>query len=1283
MANRVVIDIEARYHDNVSAQLAQVSKNADKAKKSIDGAKKSVDKFGQTKADTKLGVKDNASAKISKLLGAARSFASKTFKGTMALADKASSVLGSVTGAARTFAGRTFSASVKIIDYATAPLRKIKDMLFSIKTLIAAVTAGFAARKLVFDPINLADQYTGAKIGFSTLLGEAEATAMMREIDAFAKATPFKTSNTIASIQKMMAYGWDATRVIDDMKVIGDAAAATGKGDQGLESIVYALSEIRSKGKLSTQELNQLASAGIKAKAYLAEGLGYGNSDEGMAKLAKDLEKGAIGANQAVELILEGMKEFDGMMDRTANETVEGLKSQLADVFEINIARRWGQGLQDGAKKGLGSIVELLNSAEDALENFGDMVYDIGHELSNWAADKLEKAVSTITEITGTDVFKDASLWEKAKMLWKGVVSDPLAEWWENGGQERTAETAGKIGNWMGQTLSDAILGILGVTDLLKEGGFDDSAGMSIAQSFSKGFVDGFDVDAITDKLVQAISNVWDALPTWAKWAFGIYAGGKVAGGVANFMGGIASFAGGVSKVYGGAKALIGSPGNAIMQGSGLLNLLAGAGYKLSGGAATAGGYFGAGTALTGAKAALLGGATIAGGVATVASLGKGIYDLYGASKAYKAGDQVEGKAKTVSGGSTIAGVATGAAAGAAIGSVVPVIGTAVGGLVGAGIGGIAGWWGGSKWAKNVRDEAEAAKFETESMKEAIKDSEKSAEELALEFERAVNSNIADHFGEVKLNMEEIQSIAKRIVLGDKTEAMTKFVRATETATANIESMQAAADTLDRVNWKVGLGLKLDELELEEYQPAIENYIAMAEKFVEDEHYEFTAAVTLLMDVKKGDGKTILEGGNTFYSNIQKKLEELGGKLSKSVEIALEDGVIKLDEQKEILNLQNQIAEITNKLTQAETEAEFEAIKIKFGNSSLSEDSFLQLQEELQNQLNTSSESYEDALTVGLTNLRLQYNEGLIDEAEYERLKGLLEDSFNSQVNELELKVQQVQIEIIGEAYKDVLGEDAAEKLSSAIEKSLKEGLSPAEWTTEDVRRFLGINDLSEEAAAAIASLLSGMEFETNPTVNVNPLYKEPTPWVPKDQNTTQNANVSISATYNLLNPWSPLSSAFNRTLYPTLTMKPSYVDGSGNPYVQNANGSIVQSKTLSWVGEEGPEAIIPLVPGRRARGLKLWEEAGRRLGVQYHAEGGFVGGDAPIKPFNAEIQGKGDQKIEINMGGVTIEIKADSNKSMVENIEAQEQEIAEKVAAIFRKTFATQFANIPLKGGA
>jgi hypothetical protein len=58
-----------------------------------------------------------------------------------------------------------------------------------------------------------------------------------------------------------------------------------------------------------------------------------------------------------------------------------------------------------------------------------------------------------------------------------------------------------------------------------------------------------------------------------------------------------------------------------------------------------------------------------------------------------------------------------------------------------------------------------------------------------------------------------------------------------------------------------------------------------------------------------------------------------------------------------------------------------------------------------------------------------------------------------------------------------------------------------------------------------------------------------------------------------------------------------------------HATGTITTQPHLALVGEEGPEAIIPLSSHRRKRALQLWIETGKKLGVVGYAEGGIVGG--------------------------------------------------------------------------
>lgn len=765
MARKIVIDVEARFKDEVTDEAKAASDSVDrlgkkKAKPSLDADdskfwkkyRKAEDKaksFGKSKFSAFFEAKDKASAVIGSIMKKAGAFAGKTWSSIVAAKDKASSVLSKVAGAGKTIAGKTWSAIVKVKDYAMTPLTKIKNMLFSIKTLAAAVFAGFAAKQLVMNPISTADAYSSAKIGFQTLLGEKQGQQMMDDLDVFAKATPFKTNEVIAQSQKMLAMGWNAEDILKDMGTIGDAAAATGKGEEGLQRIVLALSQIKSKGKLSTEELNQLAEAGISAKRYLAEGLGYGTGDAGLAAMTKDLERGAIGADTAVQALLEGMKEYNGMMEKTANETVTGLWSQIEDTFEINILRRWGQGLQDGAKRGFGTIVDLLGTADDALADLGDTIYGVGKSLSNWAADKLEKAVKTIKEVTNTDVFKNASLGGKVKILWNEVIAEPLEKWWNTTGKAKVAEIAGSVGKTIGTGITGGLMVLLGFD---AESALAD--GVSIGGSFMDGFLEGFD----TDRIGEALSN-WVSENKGLATALGAVLGFKLISGIGNLVGNIknlfpgksggtgglgSSYAtatmevtAGVVNVYGamggtstggsfsgwfgkggasGTPALPGTGGSTPLLTSGagtagkvLPTVLlkngtyATAGSGLTAGLANVGVSLGSG-ATTAAGAAAAGAGGILGGIMGAVGLVSAGVDLFQGIKAGKSGDKKKAKDEYWTAGTKTGMVGAGAGIGAGIGAIFGGVGAVPGALIGAGIGGIAALFTGNKAGKALSD---------------------------------------------------------------------------------------------------------------------------------------------------------------------------------------------------------------------------------------------------------------------------------------------------------------------------------------------------------------------------------------------------------------------------------------------------------------------------------------------------------------------------------------------------------------------------------------------------
>ena len=1277
MAERVTIEVEARFVDNLSGAANQASAEVKDLGDSAEKAEKQVDDLGKKKAKPTVDADDSGFVK--KLLNAERKIkmlVGKPVIATLKVMDKGVDVINKVENGLKKVAGKTWSAAVRIKDYATAPLRKVKDMLFSIKSLVLAITAGLAAKKLVMDPVSLADSYSSAKIGFSTLLGDSQGQAMMDDLDTFAKATPFKTSEVIANTQKMIAMGWEAKDIIQDMETIGDAAAATGKGDEGLNRIILALSQIKSKGKLSTEELNQLAEAGISAKRYLAEGLGYGSGDSGIAALSKDLEQGRIGSERAIQAIMAGMKEYKGMMDKTANETVKGLWGQIEDTFEINIFRRWGQGLQDGAKRGLGTVVGLLDKADTSLSKFGNTVYDIGEAFSSWAADKLENTIKRIGDITDSFEFQNADLGGKLKLLWKSAVADPFAEWWSD---EESVQKATELGESFAKSLTQGILTVLGITDIFADVGDDSgSKGYNVAQGFARGFVDGFDVSAITGKIVEAIGNVWGALPLWAKVLVGGHVAGKVMGGISNFAKGTASFI--------GKPGVIGA-GNVVTGASGLLGTMSSTGYALLGGASSA----------TPAIAALAGGAGIAGGVVGGIAVGKGVYDLYGSYKAYKAGNTTEAEAKKASGGNALAGVTVGAGLGALVGG-------PLGALIGAGVGGAAGILIGAARAKSIRKEAAEAKYETEEMQKVMADTNATAEEMAQTMDKAVWDNLKDHFGDIELSMSEIKRIAEQITMGDAAAGMDQFKTATQQAEASLSSLQNASETVNRWMWKAGLGVKFSEDEQESIKKAFDDYISSAKSYVENKHYEFTAAVRLLVDVESGAGKDVLRSGDSYYSQIQEKLNDLGAELDGKVKIALQDGIITLDEEKEVTNLQNQIAEITNRLANAEADAKLETIKIKFGGEgNITLESFQNLQSQLQTTLEEQISNYDTALTASITSLNLQLDDGAISKDEYDAQLQALMDGYEAKVDGMKVKATNLQLDILGSSYQDILGEDSLSDLQHALQNAIDTGIDPIQWSDEKVAHLLGVDQLGAETAETLrralqAVLDAGVPDRVEKTISLD------ITGAPKIEK-----KVDISA-YDFGIPDS-ISKIVKIKLDRVVTTSgglqtgrtPSssqimggkarggIIGGPAEGFAMGgrpADGMLKGSTRFIRVNEEAPEMIIPLSSQRRERALKLWTKTGKLLDVPGFARGGSTGNrDEGIRfqQFGGDTPERGGQSVQVDVGGVNVTIQVDANASgsVLEAIQAQAGEIAEAVAGVMVDAMTAQFENTPLRGGA
>ena len=1155
----------------------------------------------------------------------------------------------------------------------------------------------------------------------------------------------------VAPIAGAMKYS-----VEDTSLALGLMANASVKGSMAGTSLKTALA-------------NMAAPTDKMATAMKKYGISLTDSNGNMKTLKGVLDnlRSSLGGlseteKTAAASTIFGKEAMSGML-AIINAT-ESDYNKLAD--SINNADGAASRMSDTMLDNLEGSITLLQSAMDGVKiSFGERLspYVRGiadwltdqlpnieqglNEMMDWVDTKVDRMKRKFKEMTQSDEWQNADFFGKVKIAWDDFIAEPFSEWWNSTGKQKIADIAGDMGTSIGTGLKLGILTLLGVdvSDTLNEGA-------SVGASFAKGFAEGFDSDAITSKLFQGFGNM-------VKSAGKLLPGGKSADlssifsavMLAKMAGPLASLGKGtfsVGKAMFGKDAatgtsLAGSLGSTIMgsaaKGTGLKGLgatMGMVGNALGSGATTGAGLIAAGTAGT------VGG--IAGG-ATLVSAG---IDAY---KAIKSDDKAEKSAYGESAAWKAGGVAAGAAAGAALGSVIPGLGTAVGALVGAGVGGISGWIKGNKVKKEYQDnveemqkEAEKAqkvfdvtglsidkvRFTNDDLNDAMNDSSVAAEQLASYIQEDVAKVGKEAFGNIKLSLSEIKDLANKITFADMGEGITKFNEATENAKESLASLESSVSTMKKENWKVGLGMQLSETDMDDYKTSIDNFVKSAQDYIENSHYEATVALELLTN---GEGST--EGIDTMYNSMKSQIEELSGKLSDTVSISLEDGVITLDESKEITNLQEQITAITDKVSKAQEDASFQTLKIKYGNgASLDIDSFNQLQEELQAQVSSFKETYDNALTVTLTNLNLQLSEGAITQEQYDAAVQQATDGYYANINDMEVRVSSFNLDTIAEAWNEELAGimpdmegSVSEKLNAALQTALSEKPDVSSWTQEDMMGWLGLDDMSIDTSAfeniyqelvataqnmaptAKEEIVQSMK-ESIPTMDevmaeYGPIsneayasiveqYKEAmnssfesadfsgvgatlstkmsdailntdtsaftsaftglsaktgtdaaTAFQAADYtgvgsavgsgigNAINNTDMSqINSAINTLktNTDSSVNSAFgagvSTTMPVSVTLDWSVVNptktftlsggGSGSKTVTvsaHANGGYVNDKQLSWVGEEGPEAIIPLVPGRRNRALELYKEVGDILGVQANANGNIIGDATPL----------------------------------------------------------------------
>lgn len=958
------------------------------------------------------------------------------------------------------------------------------------------------------------------------------------------------------------------------------------------------------------------------------------------------------GAQKGLLAILNA-SETDYNKLANAIDNAAGASERMADTQLDNLSGSITllQSAVDGVKISFGKRLNpYVRSIADGLTASMPQIESALNDFMDFVDRKYDRLQAKVKDMTATDEWQNADFGGKVSIAWNEIVADPFKEWWGTTGKSILSDIASDIGSGIGSGLSAGLMMLLGidVSDSVNEGA-------SVGKAFATGFAEGFDFDTIKEHLFSGLGNLVTSagklLPDGKSADLGSVVSAAI---IAKAAMPVMSIGGDVLKVgksvFGaqeslGGASLAGTILGSANVGTGLMGLGANAAIGLGAGNLSATASLGAGALGALGLGAIAGGAT--GGVSAIS----GIIDLY---KAQRSDDEEYQKAYTSAGAAKLTGVAGGAAAGAMIGSIVPGVGTAVGGLIGAGLGGIAGFAESKRIKKEYEESAKAStlvtekmqkvydltgysvenvNFKTQALTDAMNDADVSAEQFGSMLQNAVSNDIVEHFGDLHLSLEEIKEAASTIAFDGMEGKFDSYTAQAQKAQSTLTSLKAAVSDLDKENWKMSLGMTVTEADIKEYRSSVSTMVSSTADYLQNKHYEANLALKLIM----GDDAdtTMLD---STYASFRNQLDDLSDKLSTAIDanIKLNGGVLKLDGDSEILSLQQQIQDITSQVSTAEENAKFDAIKIKYGGAALDAESFTSMQEELKNAVSSMTSQYDDALEVSLTNLRLQLDTGAIDQDEFYRQVQTLTDGYHAQISDLQVRVESFQLDSIAEAYSDALDGilpdlkgTTSEKLQQAMDAALKDNPNVAEWTNSDVVEWFDLNGMDAETQAAVIDLLksvadsmpasfadsirgSGLGDAARDATSDELDAISDTPFE-KDAYVKVKPHVTVSSTYSassgLFSSSPAASSSYSYTSPVTGKTVTPYAAGNHSMSIGgHASGGMVNGRELSWVGEEGPEMIIPLVPGRRERAVELYQQAGEILGITAHANGGLVG---------------------------------------------------------------------------
>lgn len=203
---------------------------------------------------------------------------------------------------------------------------------------------------------------------FSVMMGSSEeARQKVEELLQFSLKIPLTFKETIGAARQMLAYGFGADTLVDQLKMMSDIAVSLKIpfGD-----LAYVYGTLRAQGRAYARDLMQFGMRGIPIYEYLAKVVGVSSRE--IQKMTAEGKIGFAEVEKAFRMMTSAGGPFANMSEKVM-ETLTGQAAVFKGVFEI-VLGSFTKGVTDELTPALKSMSATLLENKTLIEGLGSVL---------------------------------------------------------------------------------------------------------------------------------------------------------------------------------------------------------------------------------------------------------------------------------------------------------------------------------------------------------------------------------------------------------------------------------------------------------------------------------------------------------------------------------------------------------------------------------------------------------------------------------------------------------------------------------------------------------------------------------------------------------------------------------------------------------------------------------------------------------------------------------------------------------------------------------------------